>query len=439
MKQTKEGSFVLSDRWADYQWLDDVLSNEPHDPCLNEGPLFEIGVDVETKTLRKNAKQPDMQRDSLVGIGLGLVVRDANDPYGEDSYIPVYGLATDGYVSSLTRGLRRWPWYAHNAMFDATVLRRYGIFLGEHAGDPRIIAYLLGEPDAGLKELLDRWMQYPTTEYDVLLDYWGAADISEVPVEAQADYCALQDACQCVRLEKYMRPHLNERSLDVYEKIELPMVNILVSMSRRGVRFDREAAQPMWEKEAKAVAGLDAVIAEQVRKTGFIQWEMRNGELWHPTCKVCRNGSKKKVRCEACGGRGKLDPVERPFNPGSSDQVRLWLYDHMGAPVRRYAGGRKEWQAEADRDAGIEVAASTDALALLQLRNFHEVVQLMLTRRKFDKRRSTLAKQLELSAADGRLHTTFTNTKVVSGRLSSKEPNLQNVTLDLRVLLTADP
>lgn len=426
MKQTSEGTFVLTDRWADYRWLADTLYH-----AIGAG--WEVGVDVETKTLKKNAKQPDMQRDPLVGIGVGLV-----RGHDDEEVLPIYGLLSAGYLEILRSHLAPFRWYAHNAMFDATVLRRYGVQLGEHAGDPRIIAYLLGEPDAGLKDLLYRWLDYETTEYAELLDTWDAADMSGVPVEAQADYCALQDACQCVRLEKYMRSRLNARSLDVYEKIELPMVNILVSMSHRGIRFDREAAQPKWEKEAKAVAGLDAVIAEQVKRLGFIQWEMKGGELWHPTCKVCRNGSKKKLSCEACHGQGKLPPVTKSFNAGSHEQVRELLYSFLHAPVRRFAGGKKQWQVEADADYGIETAESTDSLALLQLKDFHEIIPMLLTRRKFDKRRGFLQKWLELSAADGRLHTTFTNTKVVSGRLSSKEPNLQQVQLDMRVLMTAD-
>ncbi len=430
MKQTSEGVYVIYDRWSDIAWLRSVL-HAARLPEVAASGGGEIGIDVETKTDRKNAKAPDARRDTLVGVGIGVTL-------SSEATLPVYGLATDEYIALLAEELPSFGWYAHNAMFDATVLRRYGVSLGEHRGDARIIAYLLGEAEAGLKPLLQRWLQYPTMEYEEILEAWGAADISEVPVEVQADYCALQDASQCVRLEHVMRRELPERSLQVYTGIELPMVNILVEMSQRGIRFDREAAQPMWEQESAGVAGLDAIIQQLVDASGFKQWEMRNDKVWNPTCKACRNGKNKRLSCESCQGSGKLDPVRRPFNPGSSDQLREWLYGHLHAPVRRYAGGIKDWQARRAGAGGEEVEGSTDGLALLQLKGFHEAMPLIISRRKLNKRVGFLASWLEKSVSDGRLHTQFTNTKVVSGRLSSREPNLTQVEQSLRTLFTAD-
>ena len=459
MKQTRNGTYVLGDRWADYDWLMEVL----RDTVTHGG---EMGMDVETKTARRDAKVPDVWRDTLAGIGIAPCLRDEN---GDEHFIPIYGAATDDYLGTLQLVYaQQIPWYAHNAMFDAIVLARYGVRLGEHAGDPRIIAYLLGEPDATLKTLLQRWFPaklgariisedpfdlpwetyeelepgIETLEYHDLLDRWGAEDITQVPIEEQADYCALQDAMQCVRLAKVMERELEQRTLDLYHKVELPMVNILVSMTMTGIRFDRERAQPWYDKETRDQDNLDAAIAQMVRETGFVQFETRGSgdkkDLWRPVCKVCRNGSKKREGCMGCGGRGKLDPVEKPFNCASTTQMQQWLYDHMHAPVRRFAGGRSAWQAKMDQEAGEEVGPATDTLALLQCQDLTPAIPVMLVRKKISKRVGMLRNMLAGSEADHRLHGKFTNTKVGTGRLSSFDPNMQQIPADLRVLMTGD-
>jgi DNA polymerase-1 len=96
----------------------------------------------------------------------------------------------------------------------------------------------------------------------------------------------------------------------------------------------------------------------------------------------------------------------------------------MAAPVKRRS-----------KDSG---EASTDSLALLQLKGFHPAIPLILSRKKFAKRAQFLTKWLEFSAPDGRLHPMFNNTRVATGRLSSSNPNCQQITLDLRSLFIAD-
>lgn len=395
---------------------------------------FEVGVDVETRPRNPKRKTPDAMNDFLVGAGVSFYE-------GDELCFTMYGLAEPWWLQWLEQALpRAETWYAHNAIFDAQVLRRYGVKLGRDARDARIIAYLLGQPEAGLKPLLREWLGVETEDFDDVLARNYADNIAEVPLLEQADYCGAQDAELCVPLERAMREHLadtNPRAFDVYEKVERFMVPVLVDMTTAGIPFKREAAQPRWEEAVARRDGLDEVIGPMVRETGFVQFEKRGGELWHPTCKVCRNGKKKRQGCEACGGRGKLDPVEKPFNSGSSDQVRAFLYDHLHLPETRFTGGVQPWMIEKGYVDPEELTPSTDALAMLRLKDQHPTIPLMLVRRKWKKDAEFLGKWLTLSEADGLLHTQFTNTTVASGRLSSRDPNLQQVTLRFRDLMVA--
>lgn len=427
MRQTYSGCWLIeSDA--------DALSFEK--AMLAYSGACSVGVDCETYPDDPKRKTPDAAQDHLLGVGVAIY-RNMDDAdscwqtfYGDVTQTPEYG-------NALVRTMPRTPWYAHNAMFDGTVMRHHGIALGEHWGDARIIAYLLGEPEAGLKPLLWQELGVNVKEYRDLLDDYDAADLRGVPFEVCAEYCGSQDAELCPQLERLMRAKLTPRQDDIYQ-VELAMVNILIDMHMKGIRFDREAAAPLLTQALKAKDGLDSVISGMVEDTGFIQWEKRNGVIWHPTCKSCRNGSKKRETCEPCGGKGKLDPVKKPFNSGSADQVRAFIYDHLGMPMRRYAQGVQEWMIESGKVDEDEVRGATDELALLQLRDRHPTVPLILSRKKHKKDAEFLGKWLALSEPDSRLHTQFTNTTVASGRLSSFDPNLQQVTQKRRSLFLAD-
>jgi len=396
-----------------------------------------VGLDVETRPEDGKRKTPKSWVDPLVGVGVSFYSEyDETKPE-----MTFYGSASDAFVAALNPALRMRPWYAHNAMFDATLLRRYGVILGEHIGDPRIIAYLLGSPEAGLKPLLIEHMNFDTTAYQSLLDEFDAKDLRAVPLERVADYCGGQDAQQVVLLERIMRKLLLDRSprgFDVYTKIELPMVNLLVEMTYKGIRFDREAAAPRLETATRGRVTMDSLLAEMVSDTGFIEYEKRGGELWLPTCKGCRNGKLKRESCTECGGKGKLPPVPVAFNAGSWQQRGRFLYEHVGIPTRRFSGNVKQWEIDRGIVDPEELTGSTDALAMLQAQHLHPTIPVMLCRQGLAKDEGFLRKWIELSEKDGRLHSEFTNTTVASGRLSSREPNVQQITKRFRDLFLPD-
>lgn len=430
MKQTDKGVWVIGDA-NDADLFERIAS----------GRSWVAGIDVETRPLDGKRKTPKAWIDPLVGIGVSLY-EDIPDAFDSEAIATYYGSSdAPGYIEAVRKVMAGRKWYAHNAMFDAQVLRRYGIILGEHVGDPRIIAYLLGQPEAGLKPLLAQYMGYDIAEYADILAEWKVTDLRGVPVEVVADYCGKQDAEQVVRLERLMREELRAqapKAYDVYTKVELPMVPVLVEMTRKGIRFNREEAAVRYTKTHKGREGLDGVIDTVVKADGFVEYEKRTGKTWYPTCKGCRNGKVKRVGCLTCKGAGKFPPVPMTFNPGSWQQRERLLYEHLGIPKRRFAGGIPPWQVHSGWYDEEEVAGATDTLALLQVKDKHPVISLMLTRATLAKDEGFLAKWGEFSVEDGRLHTEFTNTTVASGRLSSREPNLQQVTRRFRDLFLAD-
>jgi|FLYL01.1.fsa_nt_gi DNA polymerase-1 len=414
-----------------------IIADRPDDlPDIPED--WVVGIDIESIPIDSNRKQPRPWIDLLAGIGLSFYPPEGDTPI--TVYVRVYPEIpeTESLLQRVSSLIRNRPWYAHNALFDLTYLLRYRLGPpGPLAGDPRILAYLLGEPEASLKPLLQRYLRIDTLEYTELLRTYRARHIGEVPLEEVARYCASQDAEQVVRLERIMRSELadsNPKALRIYSEIELPVVPMLAEMTLTGIRFDRNRAYPMLEEYQRGLEAIDRIIVEQAERLGYREYEKRNGTIWYPVCPSCRNGKNKRVSCERCSGAGRLPPVPVPFNPASWQQKERLLYDVLKLPKKRFAGGKKEWEVEDEQGPG-----STDSLALLQLRDKHPIVPLFIIRSRLSKDTGFLKQWITLSEKDGRLHTEFTNTTVVSGRLSSRSPNLQQVTQKFRHLFIADP
>ena len=264
MRQTSSGCFVIEDD-ADSAALIRALREYP---CSG-------GIDCETYPLDPKRKTPDAAHDPLLSVGVSIYPNDSLEPYmtfyGEVQTVP-------SYLAALAETMPGTPWYAHNAMFDATVLRHHGVALGEHWGDARIIAYLLGEPEAGLKPLLWQHLSVNVIDYSDLLAQYDCADLRGVPTDVVAEYCGSQDAELCVQLERFMREKLEPRQLDVYD-LERDMVNILIDMHMEGIKFDRDAAAPLLVQALKGKENLDGVIGPLVEQAGFVQWEYHAGNL----------------------------------------------------------------------------------------------------------------------------------------------------------------
>ncbi len=191
--------------------------------------------------------------------------------------------------------------------------------------------------------------------------------VSAVPVEEAAQYFGNLVAL-VPPVSTALRAQLDEGMLNaLFETVEMPLIPILAAMERVGIRVDCDELAQLSSELQKRITELEGIVAETAGYT---------------------------------------------FNPGSTQQLATFLYDNLGL-----AAGRR-----------TKTGRSTDADSLESLRGEHAVVDVILEWRQLTKLKSTYVDALPLlCAGDGRVHTSFNQAVASTGRLSSADPNLQNV------------
>ena len=362
-----------------------------------------IGYDTETDTV---GDHPNPHLDRLVGAAVAC---GSECYYGSTGYAP--------WLAALSRWLPQLRWIGHHSKWDLVVSRRHGILAAPPAGDSLLAAYLLGVPEAGLKKLVrDRYQETMITYEEVVGSGKERRNISEVDPQTVAEYCS-SDAYWALRATGDLEGELDDQRRKLYA-IDLKLVEVLAAMEMRGITFDRVAAQDELATITDQLARYGSAIDSMAQDSG---WN-RPPRTW--VCTGCRNGKNKRLTCSDCHGVGQFSE-RQPFNPGSSDQVVAWLHDHLGLPVQGITNmGRP----------------SVTALALLRLRGDHPGPQLILKWKQLDKFASFLSSWLEWSGgSDDALHSVFTMARTRSGRLSSTDPNLQQVKREWRRFFVARP
>ena len=183
-------------------------------------------------------------------------------------------------------------------------------------------------------------------------------------IEKAAPYAA-EDAVVCLALYKKMRPELdaNEKLCNLYDTCDLPLMPILLKMERTGVLVNKTGLQQ-----------LSNVFHEQLTKLEKEIWELAGHE----------------------------------FNIASPKQLGVVLFDELNLPANK--------------------KRSTDAESLNDLIDTHPIIEKILNWRSIAKLAGTYADALPRQIAiDGRIHTTYLQTSTNTGRLSSRDPNLQNI------------
>ena len=399
-----------------YQWtlVDNIKAVAEAREAFGWGTSSEpviCGLDCETDVVLDH---PNEMHDRLVGVGLAF---GSECYYGSIEYEP--------WRELLTYWLPRTRYMAHNSKYDRTVLRRAGIHLPHPTGDSLLAAYLLGVPEAGLKVLVkQRYGVSMTTYAEVVGEGKQRKSISEIDPNVVAPYCC-GDAYWAQRLLPDLLAELDGGRRTLYD-YDLRLVEVIGEMQARGIDFDMvEAAATLGELEGQNF-GLAKVIDQIAAQTGY----ERPPRIM--TCSTCRNGKKKRLTCEECKGIGQW--AERvSINPGSPIQIADWLHRHLKLPIQRVSETTRQ--------------PSVDALSLLRLREHHAAPYLLLKWKQNEKYIGYLRSWLKWSQADSKLHSVLTLSRTRSGRLSSEDPNLQQVKLDWRnhfvapdggALITAD-
>ena len=327
-----------------------------------------IGIDTETTSL-------DAMNASLVGISIAFQA-------GEAVYIPVgHSLTAAPEQLDLQDVLGRLKPHlenpalkkiGQNLKYDQHVFANYDIALNGIAGDSMLASYIIeSHLGHGLDELSERWLGLETITYESLCGK-GAKQIgfADVAIEQATEYAA-QDADFALRLEAHLRAQMDAKQLEMYEKMELPVAQVLFEMERNGVQIDR------------------AELARQSAELG--------AELM-------------KLEQEAYAAAG------QPFNLNSPKQLQEILFDKMGIPTKGLKKTAK---------GGI----STNEAVLEQLAPDYPLPKIILQNRSLAKLKSTYTDKLPemISPKDGRVHTTYAQAVAITGRLASNNPNLQNI------------
>ncbi|MDX9868226.1 MAG: DNA polymerase I [Kiritimatiellia bacterium] len=263
----------------------------------------------------------------------------------------------------------------HNAKFDLTILRQYGIALRGELHDSMLAHYVIDASDRhGMDHLARQYLHYSPIPITALIGEKkrGAAqgNMGDRTPEEICDYAA-EDADVTLRLDRLLRREARETGcLRALTECEEPLVGVLLDMESEGVRIN--------DRELRAYGReLDRELLDL------------------------------EIRIRDLGGGN--------FNPASPKQLGEILFDHL------------RLDPDAARTASGQYATGEEVL--LKLRDRHPIVPLILEYRMCGKLRSTYVDKLPecIDPATGRVHTTFAQALTETGRLSSAEPNLQNI------------
>ena len=258
-----------------------------------------------------------------------------------------------------------------NIKYDAKVLSRYGIEVTTF-DDTMLLSYAMhgGLHNHGMDALSERYLDHSPISIKTLIGSGKSAiTFDKVKIEDAVTYAA-EDADITLRLWKIFKQKLHlSKVTKVYESLERPLVSVLAQMEKNGVKVDRETLSRMSNAFAQKMVGLEAEIYELAGET---------------------------------------------FNVGSPKQLGEIMFDKLG-----YEGGKK----------GKNGAYATGADILEELATSYDFPKRVLDWRQLSKLKSTYTDALQdhINPDTGRVHTSYSIAGAVTGRLSSTEPNLQNI------------
>jgi DNA polymerase I len=262
------------------------------------------------------------------------------------------------------------PKVLQNAKFDRLILRHQGIELAGVVADTMLMSYAL-DPDQthNLTDLAKRYLSIESTSYTDLVP--KGQTISDIAIPAVAQYCGMDVyATRGVYLELLAELTAEPTLLNLWRSIEQPLEPVLADMEDLGIRIDVDY-----------LAGLSAQLQETL----------------------------------ATIEKDAYQAADSTFNLASPKQMAELLFDQLALPTK---GIRK-----------TKTGYSTDVNTLEKLQGQHPVVDLILQHRTLSKLKSTYTDALPklVQSQTGRVHTDFNQAVTSTGRLSSSDPNLQNI------------
>ena len=334
---------------------------------LSKAPLF--AFDTETTSL-------NAMRARIVGVSFAVKP-------GEGAYVPLAHDYLDAplqlnreEVLEALRPLLEDPnqeKVGQNLKYDCTVLSNHGITLAGMRFDTMLESYVLDSTGSrhDMDTLALKYLGHKTISYEAVAGKGkGQLSFNEVPLEEAGPYAA-EDAEVTLRLHRVLFERLqNEQARrELFERIEMPLVPVLSKIERTGVRVDCDMLAAQSAQLAKRTAELEVMAYEE---------------------------------------------AGAPFNIASPKQIQEILFERLELPVL------------AKTPKG---QPSTAESVLAELAEQHELPRLILEHRGLSKLRSTYTEKLPalVNPDTGRVHTSYHQAAVATGRLSSSDPNLQNI------------
>lgn len=260
-----------------------------------------------------------------------------------------------------------------NIKYDILVLHKYGIEIKGPVFDTMIAHYLI-QPELkhNLDELAIQYLNYDTVKTEALIGKKGKKQLSmrDIEVDKVKDYAA-EDADITFRLKPFLEKGLKHEKIEsLFYDLEMPLLKVLVKMEVEGVKLDKEALAAYSTKLGSLIDKLEKEI---------------------------------------------INMAGMQFNVASPKQVGEVLFEHMkiDAKARKTKSGQY----------------STSEDVLVKLRNKHEIVDKILEFRGLKKLLNTYVDALPelIHYKTGKIHTSFNQAIAATGRLSSTNPNLQNI------------
>ncbi|OCG18363.1 MULTISPECIES: DNA polymerase I [unclassified Gilliamella] len=357
---------VKQNKATDYQC---ILTHEQLDDWVNKlTDSKQFAFDTETNSI-------DHVHAKLVGISLSVNSQQA-------AYIPLshhylgvpQQLPIDDVLNKLKPVLEnpKIKKIAQNAKFDYCVLANYGIEVRGITFDTMLESYVLNSTERhDMDSMANRYLNHKTITYDELTKIDKKQfTIDEIEIEKTTQYAA-EDADITLRLHHKLWSTIekNEKLTKLFADIEMPLAIVLAEMERTGVLVD-----------AKQLNEFSNELSKQLQETEI--------EL------QCLAGEK--------------------FNPASPKQIQAILFDKHKLPVLKKTP-------KGDPSTSEEV--------LSELSNDYELPRMILFHRGLAKLKNTYTDKLPLmiSPKDQRIHTNYNQIGTITGRLSSNDPNLQNI------------
>lgn len=339
--------------------------------------VSEIAIDIES-TLTPS---PSLERRGIKGEGLSaeLVGMTVSPAFGKAFYIPLghRGLNQPEQLPLAQVLAKLRPMLenvsTHKIAYDGkhiiSILASCGIEIKSLNFDPMIAAYLLGEKSLGLKALAFNRLGIEIMPFNELIGTGkGQSSIATLEVEQVADH-ACTDVDILWSLTESLQGELHQQGLwKLFSEVEMPLVPVLAAMERNGVLLDTDLLRKISLELGREILKLEAEI---------------------------------------------YSSLGHEFNINSPQQLGKMLFEELRLPQSRRT----------------KTGYSTEASVMEALRGVHPIIELVLQYRQLAKLKSTYVDALPvlINHKTGRIHTSFNQTGTATGRLSSSEPNLQNI------------